>query len=170
MCLRSLCSSRIRAQSHIRSRRSCRFPMSEFIQRIFQRSDSPAMSLNTQAALGPVRQPERSQVSHLVHHFLERFFNHETASVDGDAKARMVLIACAAGLPGFVVAMYLWPIYHPMIISPHSKPPHVLPSYWLQVNHHFFFVTYSLVAMGLAVVYEWDMFFPDLLDVLVLGT
>ncbi|MGA2252697.1 hypothetical protein [Terracidiphilus sp.] len=143
--------------------------MSEFIQRIFQRSDSPAMSLNTQAALGPVRQPERSQVSHLVHHFLERFFNHETASVDGDAKARMVLIACAAGLPGFVVAMYLWPIYHPMIISPHSKPPHVLPSYWLQVNHHFFFVTYSFVAMGLAVVYEWDMFFPDLLDVLVLG-
>ena len=144
--------------------------MSEFIQRIFQRSDSPAMSLNTQAALGPVLQPERSQVSHLVRHFLERFFNHETASPDGNAKARLVLIACASGLPGFVVAMYLWPIYHPMIISPHSKPPHVLPSYWLQVNHHFFFVTYSLVAMGLAVVYEWDMFFPDLLDVLVLGT
>ena len=128
------------------------------------------MSLNEQAALGPVRPPERSQLSHLVRHFLERFFNHETASPDGDAKARMVLIACAAGLPGFVVALYLWPIYHPMIISPHSKPPYVLPSYWLQVNHHFFFVVYSLVAMGLAAVYEWELFFPDLLDVLVLGT
>jgi hypothetical protein len=145
--------------------------MPEFIQRIFQRSDSPAMSLNTQAALGPVRQPERSQVSHLVRHFLERFFNHETASADGDAKTRMVLIAFAAGLPGFVVALYLWPVYHPLILRS-THPSGVLPArppYWVQVNHHFFYVTYSLVAMGLAVVYEWDMFFPDLLDVLVLG-
>jgi hypothetical protein len=146
--------------------------MSEFIQRIFQRpQESPAMSLNTQAALGAVRQPERSQVAHLVRHFLERFFNHETASPDGNAKTRMVLIACTAGLPGFVVALYLWPVYHPLVLR--STHPGALPGrppYWVQVNHHFFFVTYALVAMGLAIVYEWDLFFPDLLDVLVLGT
>ena len=41
--------------------------------------------------------------------------------------------------------------------------------YWAQVNHHFFFVLYSFVAMGLVTVFEWDLFFPDLLDVLVLG-
>jgi hypothetical protein len=145
--------------------------MSEFIQRIFQRSDSPAMSLNAQAALGPAQQPERSQVSHLVRHFLERFFNHETASPTGDAKARMVLIAFAAGLPGFIVALYLWPVYHPLLLrSTHPVALPGRPPYWVQVNHHFFYVTYSLVAMGLAIVYEWDMFFPDLLDVLVLGT
>lgn len=129
------------------------------------------MSLNTQAALGPVRQPERSQLAHLVWHFLERFFNHETASPDGDAKARLVLIACAAGLPPLLVAMYLWPIYHPVIVyPPHPGAVPGPPPYWLQVNHHFFFVMYSFVAMGLATVFEWDMFFPDLLDIFVLGT
>ena len=29
---------------------------------------------------------------------------------------------------------------------------------------------YSFVAMGIAAVCEWDLFFPDLLDVMVLGT
>ena len=53
--------------------------------------------------LGPCPEPERSQFSQLFRHFLERFFNHETASPDGDAKARLVLIAFATGLPG-----HLW--------------------------------------------------------------
>ena len=44
------------------------------------------------------------------------------------------------------------------------------PPYWLQVNHHFFFVLYSFVAMGIITVFEWDLFFPDLLDVFVLTT
>ena len=29
---------------------------------------------------------------------------------------------------------------------------------------------YSFVAMGIVTVFEWDLFFPDLLDVFVLGT
>jgi hypothetical protein len=129
------------------------------------------LSLNAQAALGPAVEPERSQLSLLVRHFLERFFNHETASPDGDAKARLVLIACATGLPGFIVALYLWPVYHPVIVWPPGR--HLqgsLPPYWLQVNHHLFYVLYSFVAMGIATVFEWDMFFPDLLDLFVLTT
>jgi hypothetical protein len=144
--------------------------MAEAFQKLFARSEPAVLSLNVQAAMGPVRQPERSQLSLLMRHFLERFFNHETASSDGDAKTRMVQIAFAAGLPGLVVAVYLWPIYHRLP----GWPPHSTqvgpPPYWLQVDHHFFFVTYSFVAMGLATVFEWDMFFPDLLDVFVLGT
>jgi len=135
-------------------------------------SEPEALSLNAQAALGPVREPERSQFSLLVRHFLERFFNHETASPDGDAKARLILIAFATGLPGFVVALYLWPIYHPFLAT---KPGQAMdwpspPPYWVQVNHHFFFVIYSLVAMGVITVFEWDLFFPDLLDIFVLFT
>jgi len=136
-------------------------------QRLLMMSEPEILPLNAQAAMGPVRPKQRGQFEHLYRHFLERFFNHETASPDGDAKTRMVQVAFVAGLPGFVVALYLFPVYHPLgwpLGSPTTGPP-----YWVQVSHHFFFVMYAFVSMGLATVFEWDMFFPDLLDVLVLG-
>jgi hypothetical protein len=138
--------------------------MGEAFQRLFMMSEPEVLPLNAQAARGEVRAPERSQFAHLVIHFLERFFYHESASPEGDAKSRLVLIACAAGLPPFVVSLYLWPVYHPLWPPGAGRPP-----YWLQVNHHFFFVVYSFVAMGIATVFEWDLFFPDLLDLFVLG-
>jgi len=144
--------------------------MGNEFQRLLLMSEPEALSLSSQARLGPVHEPERSQISHLVRHFLVRFFNHETASPDGDAKTRLVLIAFAAGLPGFVVALYLWPIYHPFVLALANHGPVAGPPYWLQVNHHFFFVVYSFVAMGIVTVFEWDMFFPDLLDLFVLTT
>src|ERR1700678_2929708 len=137
--------------------------------RLFMFSDPEALSLNAQAALGVVHQRRRSQFSLLVRHFLERFFNHETASPDRDAKARLVLVAFATGLPGFIVALYLWPVYHHVIVWPQDHPFVDVPvPYWLQVNHHFFFVLYSFVALGIVTVFEWDMFFPDWLDIAVL--
>jgi hypothetical protein len=142
----------------------------EEFQRLFMMSEPQALSLNAQAALGVV-QPERSQFSLLLRHFLARFFNHESASPDGDAKARLVLIAFTVGLPELMVAMYLWPVYHPFHLSPSGHSYHVgPPPYWLQVNHHLFFVLYSFVAMGIAMMFEWDLFFPDLLDIFVLTT
>src|SRR5579859_8033579 len=145
--------------------------MSDNFQRLITMSDGQPLALNAQAALGVVREPQRNQFSLLVRHFLERFFNHETASPDGDAKTRLVQIAFASGLPGFVVAIYLWPVYHPIPGWPPGR--HVVvgpPAYWLQVSHHFFFIVYSFVVIGIATVFEWDMFFPDLLDLWVLKT
>jgi len=134
-------------------------------------SEPETLSLNAQAALGPVRVPHRTQFSLLVRHFLERFFNHETASPDGDAKGRLILVALATAVPGFIVALYLWPIYHPFMLgSPSGSVTAGRPPYWLQVDHHFFFVIYSFVAMGIITVFEWDLFFPDLLDVFILTT
>lgn len=150
---------------------SCGSPMREKFQRLFMMSEPEPLSLKAQAELGPVHEPARSQFSHLVRHFLERFFNHETASPDGDAKARLVLIAFATGLPGFVIALYLWPVYHPWHDPLNSAGPLSnggRPPYWLQVNHHLFYVLYSFVAMGIITVFEWDLFFPDLLDLFVL--
>jgi hypothetical protein len=144
--------------------------MPEAFQRLFQRADFTVQSLNVQAAMGPVRVPKRSQLSLLTRHFLERFFNHETASPDGDAKTRMVQIAVAAGLPTLMVAVFLWPVYHPFPGWPPGQTRVGPPPYWMQVNHHMFFVLYACVAMGIAAVWEWDIFFPDLLDVMVLGT
>ncbi|MDR3792082.1 MAG: hypothetical protein P4L03_01755 [Terracidiphilus sp.] len=145
--------------------------MSDNFQRLLTMSDSMPLALNAQAALGVARPPQRSQFSLLVRHFLERFFNHETASPDGDAKTRLVQIAVATGLAPFFIALYLWPTYHPIVGWPPGQPatggP---PPYWLQVNHHFFFILYSFVAMGVVTVFEWDMFFPDLLDLWVLKT
>lgn len=144
--------------------------MAEAFQRIFERTEFTVQSLSVQAAMGPVRPPKRSQLSLLTRHFLERFFNHETASPDGDAKTRMVQIAVAAGLPTLMVAVFLWPVYHPFKDWPPGNTRIGPPPYWMQVNHHFFFVLYAFVAMGIAAVWEWDLFFPDLLDVMVLGT
>ncbi|QNI37193.1 hypothetical protein [Edaphobacter albus] len=143
--------------------------MRKFIQRLLM-SEREVLPLQAQASLGPMREPERSQFAHLLRHFLERFFNPETASPDGDAKARLVQVAAAVGLPGFVVAIYLWPVYHQFIPSLQNHRVPGPPSYWLQVNHHFFFVVYSFVVMGIITVFEWDLFFPDLLDILVLKT
>ena len=147
--------------------------MNKSIERLLLMSDSEVLGLNEQAAVGVPRQPERSQFSHLLRHFLERFFNHETASHDGNALARLVLIACAAGLPPFVVAIYLWPLYHAFIRVAIPGSEAIVPGpppYWVQVNQHLFFVVYSFVAMGIVTVFQWDLFFPDLLDVLVLNT
>jgi len=145
--------------------------MGDGFQRLIVDAPPSVLSLSVQAAMGPVRQPQRSQFNLLVRHFLERFFNHESASPDGDGKTRLVQLAFAAGLPGLMVAVYLWPIYHPVIVfPPHPGTMPGPPPYWLQVNHHFFFVIYSFVAMGLITVFEWDLFFPDLLDVQVMGT
>jgi hypothetical protein len=144
--------------------------MGDGFQRLFMMAEPEILPLNAQAARGVVRVPERSQFAHLVRHFLERFFNHETASPDGDAKTRMAQIACATALPGFCVALYLFPVYHPFPGWPPGTHLVGPPDYWLQVGHHLFFIVYSFVCLGIATVFEWDMFFPDLLDVLVLGT
>ena len=147
--------------------------MHKSVKHLLLMSDPDVVGLNEQAALGVERQPERGQFSHLLRHFLERFFNHETASPDGDAKARMILIACAAGLPSFMVAIYLWPLYHAFIRVSVPGAEAIVPGrppYWVQVNHHLFFVVYSFAALGIATVFQWDLFFPDLLDLLVLNT
>ena len=144
--------------------------MGDGFQRLIVDAPPSVLSLSVQAAMGPVRQPKRSQFSLLVRHFLERFFNHESASPDGDGKTRLVQLAFAAGLPGLLVAVYLWPLYHPFPGWPPGSTRVGPPPFWLQVNHHFFFVIYSFVVMGLITVFEWDLFFPDLLDVLVMGT
>ena len=72
-------------------------------------------------------------------------------------------IAVATGMPGFMVALYSVAGVSP--VSRLAAGPVTIPGpppYWVQVNHHFFFVLYSFVAMGLVTVFEWDLFFPDL--------
>jgi hypothetical protein len=109
----------------------------------------------------PQEEPEQAtQFGTLLRHFLERFFTNEMASAEGDSKTRLVQVACAMGVPGMVVALYLYPAYH---------VPHRPRTYWEMAGDHYFYSLYSMVAMGLLTIFEWDLFFPDLLDVFVLS-
>ncbi|HZZ37541.1 MAG TPA: hypothetical protein VFE06_00320 [Acidobacteriaceae bacterium] len=113
------------------------------------------------------RRVEPTQFRVLVRHFLERFFTNEMASADGDAKTRLVQVACALGIPGLIVAMYLYPVYH--LPRGHVGRFWGPRPYWSQAGDHYFYVVYSLVALGLVTIFEWDLLFPDLLDVFVMG-
>ena len=103
--------------------------------------------------------PERTQFQLLVRHFLERFFNNEMVSADGDSKARLLQVVYAMALPGMVVALFLFPLYH----APVERP------FWSQVSDHYFYVLYSFVAVGIVSIFAWDLLFPDLLDLFVLS-
>lgn len=119
------------------------------------------LSLTVLAPREPMEREEQpTQFRVLVRHFLDRFFTNELASADGDAKTRLVQAACAIGILPFVVALYLYTPYH---------MPHQVRPYWAQVGDHYFYVVYSMVAMGLVTIFEWDLLFPDLLDVFVLS-
>ena len=113
------------------------------------------LAQNTEAT---AEQPTQFRV--LVRHFLECFFRNELLSTDGEAKTRLVQAAFALGLPGFVIALYLYTPYH---------MPHRVRPYWSQAGDHYFYVLYAFVAMGLVAIFEWDLFFPGLLDTYVLS-
>src|SRR5580704_1725759 len=126
---------------------------------IFTPPEFPVLSLEVQAQMPAVDPPERSQFQLLVRHFLERFFNNEMVSADGDSKARLLQVVYTMALPGMVVALFLFPLYH----APLERP------FWSQVSDHYFYVLYSFVAVGTVSIFAWDLLFPDLLDLFVLS-
>src|ERR1700733_8780533 len=127
--------------------------------RIFAPPEFPVLSLEVQAHLPVVEAQEKSQFRLLVRHFLERFFNNDMVSGDGETKARLLQVVYAIALPGMVVALFLFPLYH----APLERP------FWSQVSDHYFYVLYSFVAVGAVSIFSWDLLFPDLLDLFVLS-
>ena len=120
------------------------------------------LSLNVLSHKEPGDPEHLSQFRVLIHHFLDRFFGREFASEDGDAKTQLVQVICAIGIPPLIASLYLYPVYH--------QPFHRVRPYWQQVGDHYFFILYTMVAMGIMAIFEWDLFFPDLLDVFVLSS
>ena len=112
--------------------------------------------------LQPATEPLRSQFEVMVRHLYHRLLNNEVFG--DDAAARLTELAYALALPAVLVALFLFPAYH-------GIPPYPLErSFWSQACDHLFFVTYSFVIMGCAVIFQWEMLFPDALDVSVLTT
>ncbi len=121
------------------------------------RSENPVFSLEVHARAESNPVPSNNEWKVLIGHFFQRFFDNETISLGEQKQTRIIQILCALAQPGLIVGLYI------MAASFPDRP------YWLQAADHYFYVTYSLVATGVVTVFEWDLLFPDLLDVLVLG-
>ena len=99
----------------------------------------------------------------LVRHLLDRFFNNEIVSVDGETLPLIMTVAWAIALPTLVAAIFLFPAYHAF----KPKPPR--PPFWGRVADHYGFVVYAWVVMGAITAFEWDLLVPNVLDVFVLS-
>ncbi len=139
---------------------SWRWPMPDHAG-LFRPPKHPVLSLAVQADnVAPER--VRTQFEVLVRHLLDRFFHNELLATDDETK-RVMIISYAVALPGMIVALFLFPMYHAFPPNPIHRP------FWSQASDHYFYVTYSLLVMAAATVYEWDLLFPDLLDIFVLS-
>jgi hypothetical protein len=128
---------------------------------LFNPPKHAVLSLAVQAE--PIAAPrERSEFEILVRHILNRFFNNELLASDDETK-RVMQIAGAVALPTLIVSLFLFPAYHAFPPAPLHRP------FWPQVSDHYFYVMYSFVLMGGVTVYEWDLLFPDILDIFVLS-
>src|ERR1700691_1246670 len=105
----------------------------------------------------------QDQFKLLVRHLLDRFFNNEIVSVDGETLPLIMTLAWAIALPTLVATIFLFPAYHAF----RPRPP--IPPFWGRVADHYGFVMYSWVVMGGITVFEWDLLVPSVLDVFVLS-
>ena len=128
---------------------------------LFLPPKNPVLSLAAQAQSEAATR-EQSQFEVLVRHLLYRFFHNELLSSDDETR-RVMQVSYAVALPGMIVALYLFPAYHGFPPFPLHRP------FWSQAADHYFYVMYSFIVMGAATVYEWDLLFPDLLDIFVLS-
>jgi hypothetical protein len=128
---------------------------------LFATPKHPVLSLGVQAQFAISRR-EHSQFEVLVRHILSRFFSNELLASDDETK-RVMQISCAVALPTLIVSLFLYPAYHAFP----PAPAHRL--FWSQASDHYFYVMYSFLVMGAATVYEWDLLFPDILDIFVLS-
>jgi hypothetical protein len=99
----------------------------------------------------------------LIDHFFRRFFDNDTIQVDGDTQTTVVRALAIVAVPGLMVAFFLQNQYS-------LKTPY-LPSRidtWGAIGDQYFFVLFAFVVMGGIAIFEWEMLFPDRLDLLIL--
>jgi hypothetical protein len=124
-------------------------------------SQSPLLSWQADDAL--LSSAGQKQFKLLVRHLLDRFFNNEIVSVDGETLPLIMTVAWAIALPTLVATIFLFPAYHAFP----PRPP--IPPFWGRVADHYVFVMYAWVVMGAITVFEWDLLVPNVLDVFVLS-
>ncbi len=90
----------------------------------------------------------------LLHHFFQLFFDQESLSPQGDSTTSFSQILGLLAVPGAFFIILFWPFAEPG---------------WMLVIFRYFFVSFSMIVTGFAVVFKWDALFPDRRDYLILN-
>ena len=96
----------------------------------------------------------------LVRHFFGRFFDNEIVSQTTDMRTNVVQALGLIASPGMFLPFYM--------IPQHVRFDRPFEHGWLLITDYYFFVVYSMIVMGLVMVFEWDALFPDRKDYLIL--
>jgi hypothetical protein len=96
----------------------------------------------------------------LVRHFFGRFFDNEIVSQTSDMRTNVVQALGLIASPGMFLPFYM--------IPQHVRFDRPFEHNWLLITDYYFFVVYSMIVMGLVMVFEWDALFPDRKDYLIL--
>src|SRR5512132_3765628 len=96
----------------------------------------------------------------LARHFFGRFFDNEIVAQDSDMRTNAVQTLGFVAVPGMFAAFAMLPT-----AVRFDRP---FANGWELVVDYYFFVVYSMVAMGFVMVFEWDSLFPDRRDYIVL--
>jgi hypothetical protein len=130
------------------------------LRRILRGPEQSVRSLAVQAS-EPVVAKENTVFEVLTRHLLLRLVHNE--ALGEEMPTRIMQTAYMFALPGALFALYLFAAYHqPRAVGP--RP------FWLQISDHYFYTVYAFVVMGVVTLFEWDLLFPDLVDVFVLTT
>jgi hypothetical protein len=129
---------------------------------VFTPPEHPVLSLEVQAQMRSKEIVRMNRFVVLARHFFDRFFDNPMTSADGGNGIRVIQVLVIIAVPSLFAALSLMPSY--FIFPPNTAPR----GYWPRVSDHYFYVMYASIALGAATVFEWDLLFPDLLDVLVL--
>jgi hypothetical protein len=89
----------------------------------------------------------------LMWHFFGRFFDKESLSPQGEPEAGVIQMLGILAPPGGFVALLM------SLLNPQR---------WELAGLRFLFICYSMAAMGVVMVFEWDALFPDKRDYQIL--
>lgn len=85
----------------------------------------------------------------LVRHFFGRFFDTESLSPQGQPEAGIIQTVGMLAAPSGFVSILALPLSF---------------EHWGLVGFRFLFICYSMIALGVVMVFEWDALFPDRRD------
>ena len=115
--------------------------------------DSPWASAAPRAAKPYSLRVDGRVFGELVRHFFGRFFDREAFSPQGQPEAGVIQTLGLLIPPGGFISLLMM-IGHPLG--------------WQLVGLRFLLICYSMIVMGVAMVFEWEALFPDRRDYLIL--